>query len=83
MKWCLHKGLAWCTAHGDYEVDIHIEVTTYSDLGRGTNVYICRACGGSKVEYIPPYKEPIPCDFGTTVPTGAAPDRPPTSGRSF
>lgn len=82
MTWCLHKGAAWCSTHGEFEVDLHIEVTTYADLGAGREMFICRACGGRKAEYLPPWEEPKPCHFGTMVPTaGGSGPTPHTPGR--
>lgn len=45
VKWCLHKGLAWCTVHREWHADRHLEVTTYGDRHRE---YICVTCGHRK-----------------------------------
>lgn len=46
-KWCLHKGLAWCTVHREWHAERHIEVTTFSDQSRE---FLCQTCSGRKSE---------------------------------
>lgn len=46
VKWCLHKGLAWCVVHREWHEERHVEITTFSDQQRE---FFCTTCGGRKV----------------------------------